>query len=407
MSGPKEDVKSVIPLRTHKFSSRCHAIAAAFSRDGSRLAVAYSTEKKTRVSNHVLIWDIENWCESKHIHGCSERVDGVTFSPTGDSLVCVGDTDLRFMGGEIKVWNTSTWNVLFTIENEDLSCLRRVAFSPDSKTIATGSALSGQGSKKIQVWSAGDGQLIRSFGTLNDDVQSLQFSPDGKHIAVGVAGDRTASVWTVTGGRKVWQKRAHSEASSIDVVYSPDGKFLATCGDQNVAIWNARTGEQHGLLKHHEQSVSSLVFNRTGSRLFSADFRELCAWDVHAKELLWSVRLPDWNLIRLGLSSDESIMTAVHTINSEVAILQLKLPPLSLAPPVQIQAKSILQRSRWEQELVAAVLADPDNDKPRLAYAQWLDEREDPRGELIRVQCQWSELDSIQKLTDQQKGQKG
>ena len=140
--------------------------------------------------------------------------------------------------------------------------------------------------------------------------------------------------------------------------------------------------------------------------MFSADFRELCAWDVHAKELLWSVRLPDWNLIRLGLSSDESIMTAVHTINSEVAILQLKLPPLSLAPPVQIQAKSILQRSRWEQELVAAVLADPDNDKPRLAYAQWLDEREDPRGELIRVQCQWSELDSIQKLTDQQKGQK-
>ena len=34
-----------------------------------------------------------------------------------------------------------------------------------------------------------------------------------------------------------------------------------------------------------------------------------------------------------------------------------------------------------------AVLADPDDDAPRLVYADWLEERGDPRGEFIRLQC--------------------
>lgn len=41
-----------------------------------------------------------------------------------------------------------------------------------------------------------------------------------------------------------------------------------------------------------------------------------------------------------------------------------------------------------EAELLAAVLADPSDDAPRLVLADWMTERGDPRGELISVQCQ-------------------
>ena len=34
-----------------------------------------------------------------------------------------------------------------------------------------------------------------------------------------------------------------------------------------------------------------------------------------------------------------------------------------------------------------AILADPDDDAPRLVYADWLEERGDPRAEFIRAQC--------------------
>lgn len=40
-----------------------------------------------------------------------------------------------------------------------------------------------------------------------------------------------------------------------------------------------------------------------------------------------------------------------------------------------------------EAELLAAVFADPEVDAPRLVYADWLQERGDPRGAFIAAQC--------------------
>jgi uncharacterized protein (TIGR02996 family) len=37
---------------------------------------------------------------------------------------------------------------------------------------------------------------------------------------------------------------------------------------------------------------------------------------------------------------------------------------------------------------IAAIHAAPDDDGPRLMYADWLTEHGDPRGEFIRVQCE-------------------
>jgi uncharacterized protein (TIGR02996 family) len=43
--------------------------------------------------------------------------------------------------------------------------------------------------------------------------------------------------------------------------------------------------------------------------------------------------------------------------------------------------------SSIEPELVASIVATPEEDGPRLVYADWLSDRGDPRGELIAVQC--------------------
>lgn len=43
---------------------------------------------------------------------------------------------------------------------------------------------------------------------------------------------------------------------------------------------------------------------------------------------------------------------------------------------------------------LAEVLADPDNDVPRLIYADWLEEQGSARGEFIRLQCELHTIDS-------------
>jgi len=49
-----------------------------------------------------------------------------------------------------------------------------------------------------------------------------------------------------------------------------------------------------------------------------------------------------------------------------------------------------------EEDLLAAVWASPKDDAPRLVYADFLQERGDPRGELIALQCQ-PKLDTVKR----------
>jgi uncharacterized protein (TIGR02996 family) len=44
------------------------------------------------------------------------------------------------------------------------------------------------------------------------------------------------------------------------------------------------------------------------------------------------------------------------------------------------------------EAFLQAILEDPDDDAPRLIYADWLEERSDPRSEFIRVQCQLARM---------------
>ena len=42
-----------------------------------------------------------------------------------------------------------------------------------------------------------------------------------------------------------------------------------------------------------------------------------------------------------------------------------------------------------DEAFLQAIIDNPDDDAPRLIYADWLEERGDPRGEFIRVQWRW------------------
>jgi uncharacterized protein (TIGR02996 family) len=46
-----------------------------------------------------------------------------------------------------------------------------------------------------------------------------------------------------------------------------------------------------------------------------------------------------------------------------------------------------------EAGLLAAIAAAPDDEAPRLVYADWLTQRDDPRGELIALQCELEHLE--------------
>ena len=53
-----------------------------------------------------------------------------------------------------------------------------------------------------------------------------------------------------------------------------------------------------------------------------------------------------------------------------------------------------------DESFLQEIIAAPDDDGPRLVYADWLEERGDPRAEFIRVQCEEARLGDGKRRTD-------
>jgi WD40 repeat protein len=110
-----------------------------------------------------------------------------------------------------------------------------VAFSPDGKTLASGSARSGT----IILWDVATGQPIGApLAGHTGGVLSVAFSSDGESLASGST-DQTIRLWDVDTGQPRGEPLAVPMASVKSVAFSPDGKTLASGSwDGTIILWD-------------------------------------------------------------------------------------------------------------------------------------------------------------------------
>jgi hypothetical protein len=106
-----------------------------------------------------------------------------------------------------------------------------VAFSPDGKTLASGSY-----DCTIRLWDMQSGSSIGELTGHSYSVLSVAFSPDGKTLASG-SYDCAIRLWDVQSGSSLRELSGHLHIVT-SVAFSPDGKTLASGSyDCTIRLW--------------------------------------------------------------------------------------------------------------------------------------------------------------------------
>ncbi|MCA9065265.1 MAG: PD40 domain-containing protein, partial [Planctomycetaceae bacterium] len=142
-------------------------------------------------------------------------------------------------------------------------------FSPDGKVLAV------SGYHEVLLHKPDGSGLISRLVGMSERIESVAFSPDGRHLAVtgGLLGRLgEVQVWNVEDPARPELTLSHNV--SFDTVYggswSPDGKLIAFgCADNTLRAINAETGEQVLYQGAHNDWVLDTVFSMEGTHVIS------------------------------------------------------------------------------------------------------------------------------------------
>ncbi len=218
------------------------------------------------------LWDARALERGATIRGHEKFVYSVAFHPNGNRVASAA------WDGTARVWSLATGDELLKLHHPNPRIVSSVAFSPDGHTLAT---LARDGAR---LWDANTGRLLHHWYLDSADYHDgrLTFSPDGNLLAAG-APDALVHLWDVNTKVEVAALKGH-KTQIRDVVFAPDGTWLASAGeagDPAIRVWNPETKKLITELAGHTETVYALGVNRTGTRLASGELNgTVRLWDT-------------------------------------------------------------------------------------------------------------------------------
>jgi WD40 repeat protein len=213
-------------------------IEARFSPDGSLLAVAVGTRAGVDDHGFLVVWDTRNHRERERLDTGTEEPNALTFSADGNHLIAAtyqlvtGEDLTAHKRGGIRTWRTVDLSVVGSAPTGEHQVLS-LAAGPDGSTLAVAGT-----NRRVELRRLSDQHLLRSLPH-PFSVRQVVYSPDGRLLATSTTGDKLIRLWDASTGALLAELTGNQGGGAYSLAFSPDGKILAgsdPTGD--VGLWH-------------------------------------------------------------------------------------------------------------------------------------------------------------------------
>lgn len=228
---------------------------AAFTADGRTLITA--DWKKT-----ICHWDVAEGKLRKSVDTGAPSSNTFGLSPDGRTLAVVPSQKA------VRLYDTDTGKLRCQLQGDPAAARYGLAFSPDSRILATDWAEGWAEQVTISLWDASTGKPLRRFIVPQDSVNNLCLAADGRTVATWGSNSSTLHLWDSVTGKPLFTWPAHSGRINA-LQFTPDGRQLVSSDNQTLRLWDIASSRHLRELSRETWGIRDLAVTPDGRRVLS------------------------------------------------------------------------------------------------------------------------------------------
>ena len=192
----------------------------------------------------------------------------LAFNPAGTELASSGYH-------EVLIWDVADLRLIRRIRSLPQR-IQALEYSPDGKLLAIASGTPGRIGQAYLL----EGENLRPMHTAADVVLAVAFSPDGATLATGSA-DNAIRLFEVASGKLQFKTEQHADWV-MGLAFHPTTNLVVSASrDKTARVINTATGELEATYQGHTEGVYAAVFSEDGKHAYSAGRdKKIHVWDI-------------------------------------------------------------------------------------------------------------------------------